>query len=75
LGQGDNYFPSPTNKNVPILINNINNIIQISAGNNHALILNNIGNVYGFGDNNVNIFLISSINNLDFHHQHILLRH
>ena len=31
------------------MISNINNIIQISAGDHHSLLLNNKGKVYSFG--------------------------
>ena len=40
------------NINVPTLIPDLNNIIQVSAGNNHSLALTSDGEVYSFGNNN-----------------------
>jgi alpha-tubulin suppressor-like RCC1 family protein len=42
-------------RSIPTLIN-LNNIIEVSAGNTHSLLLNKNGQVYAFGDGNVNIF-------------------
>src|SRR5439155_538544 len=41
------------NRNNPILIPNLNQIIQISAGHHHSLVLSNNGHVYAFGYNDV----------------------
>ncbi len=38
-------------RNIPTLIPNLDNIIQISAGASHSLLLNSSGYVYGFGFN------------------------
>jgi len=40
-----------TDSNIPKLIPNLINILQISAGGKHSLALSNAGQIYAFGDN------------------------
>lgn len=47
LGVGDD---APTSRNA-VQVNNLNNIIQISAGDDHALALRDDGSVFGWGNN------------------------
>jgi alpha-tubulin suppressor-like RCC1 family protein len=58
LGLGD--FNS---RNLPTMLQNLFNIIQISAGLHYSLVLNYKGQVYSFGDNavNKNIIIVWSI--------------
>jgi len=46
LGLGDEI-----DKNVPTLIPNLEDVVQISAGESHSLILSNNGQIYVFGNN------------------------
>jgi alpha-tubulin suppressor-like RCC1 family protein len=41
---------------IPTLIDNIQNIIQISAGFLHSLVIDKNYNVYSFGNNDVKLF-------------------
>src|SRR5205085_2623473 len=47
LGLGDNIY----NRNVPILIPNLDRIIQLAIGNSHSLTLSITGQIYAFGNN------------------------
>jgi alpha-tubulin suppressor-like RCC1 family protein len=52
LGLGNN-FPNFIVENFnPKIIQNIDNIIQVSTGNTHSLVLHSQGYVYSFGNNN-----------------------
>jgi alpha-tubulin suppressor-like RCC1 family protein len=51
LGLGELVVGNHQDSNVPTLIPNLNNIIQVSAGGYHSLCLDYQGRVWGFGDN------------------------
>ena len=46
LGDG-----TTTNRSAPVQVQNINNVVAISAGTNHTIAVGNDGNVWAWGDN------------------------
>jgi alpha-tubulin suppressor-like RCC1 family protein len=59
LGLGDKTPSKFNERKIPNLITSLNNVIQISSGQQHSIILKDNFQIYSFGNNGVKLLFIS----------------